>query len=209
MRYPPRAEEDTMGTTATERPGDADRSLLWRRVDVPGLEHFRLREDVNAPRLVGTVLLAHEGRPIHVEYEIVCSRAWETRAVRVTCTHGPEVRRLELMAEGGRWRRGGSDVGAVADCLDVDLAVTPSTNTLPIRRLDLAIGAGRDVTAAWIQFPELAIEPLPQRYTRIAARRFRYESRGGAFTAELDVDERGVVVRYAQLWARVALAPWR
>jgi hypothetical protein len=87
----------------------------------------------------------------------------------------------------------------------VDLAVTPSTNTLPIRRLDLAVGEGRDVVAAWVRFPGLTIEPLPQRYVRIAEHQYRYESRGGEFTAELEVDTLGVVVRYGSFWERVAV----
>jgi uncharacterized protein len=95
-------------------------------------------------------------------------------------------------------------VPAIAGCLDVDLAFTPATNILPLRRLGLAAGESGEMTAAWVRFPALSIEPLPQRYTRLDARRVRYESRGGAFTAELEVDELGLVVRYPPLWERVA-----
>ncbi len=87
--------------------------------------------------------------------------------------------------------------------MDVDISVTPSTNTLPIRRLALAVGEGRDVTAAWVRLPQLIVEPLPQRYVRIADRQYRYESRGGAFTAALDIDELGLVTQYPPAWAQV------
>ena len=63
------------------------------------------------------------------------------------------------------------------------------------------------LTAAWIRFPELAIEPLPQEYRRLSERRYRYTSRGGAFTAEIDVDEHGVVVDYQGVWQRVGQDP--
>jgi len=97
------------------------------------------------------------------------------------------------------------EIPAVAGCLDVDLAFTPATNLLPLRRLGLAIGESREMTAAWVRFPDLSIEPLAQRYTRLDERRVRYESRGGAFTAELEVDELGLVVSYPPLWERVAV----
>jgi hypothetical protein len=78
------------------------------------------------------------------------------------------------------------------------------TNTLPIRRLAPAIGESIDVTAAWVRFPELTLEPLPQRYTRLSERRYRYESNGGAFVAELEVDDAGLVITYEGGWERVA-----
>jgi hypothetical protein len=92
----------------------------------------------------------------------------------------------------------------LAEFVDVDLEISPSTNTLPIRRLNLAIGESRELTAAWVRFPELTVEPLAQRYTRLAERRYRYESVVSGFTAELEVDDLGLVVTYEGLWQRVA-----
>ncbi len=178
--------------------------MLWKRDDVPGLEHCRLEETAEGPRLVGTVLLGIDGAPLQVEYKVACSRAWETRSVRLMVIHGGETRRAELAVDDdGRWWRGGEELATVVGCRDVDLSVSPSTNTLPIRRLAIPIGESRDVTAAWVRFPELTVEPLPQRYTRLSERRFRYESRAGAFTAEVEVDDLGLVVRYPPLWERV------
>jgi hypothetical protein len=88
-------------------------------------------------------------------------------------------------------------------CEDADLNITPSTNTLPIRRLALAVDESHEVTAAWIRFPQCEITPLTQRYTRTGERRYRYESRGGAFSAELEVDEHGLVLDYPPAWERV------
>jgi hypothetical protein len=91
----------------------------------------------------------------------------------------------------------------------VDLGFTPATNTLPIRRLNLEIGAQREITAAWVKFPELTVQPLRQRYTRLSARLYRYESVGTDFRAEIEVDEEGLVVLYAGGWERIAAANMR
>jgi hypothetical protein len=97
------------------------------------------------------------------------------------------------------------DDPAVLDGLiDIDLGFSPVTNTLPIRRLEPAIGEAVAVTAAWVRFPELTIEPLPQRYIRLAERRYRYESAGGAFVAEIEVDDLGLVTTYEGGWRRLA-----
>ncbi|HEV3459606.1 MAG TPA: putative glycolipid-binding domain-containing protein [Thermoanaerobaculia bacterium] len=216
------------------------RELVWRRVDVPGIEYFRLWESAAGPRLTGTVILADGGLPWRLKYAVACAPDWTTRGVHVALTRGAVTRHVKLTSGdsagsadpadpadysmGRRWRRGldeaprraggqqqppgaAADLAVVAGCLDVDLAFTPSTNILPLRRLGLAAGESREVTAAWLRFPELTVEPLPQRYTRLDERRVLYESRGGAFTAELEVDELGLVVRYPPLWERVAVGP--
>ena len=141
---------------------------------------------------------------MHVEYEIECAADWRTRRVRVLMAHGGEARQLELDADDeGRWRAGGEELPAVAGCLDVDLSLTPATNTLPLRRLPLAPGESREATAAWVLFPSLEVKLLAQTYTRLDARRLRYESDTG-FSTEIEVDDADVVVRYPPFWERVA-----
>ena len=93
--------------------------------------------------------------------------------------------------------------GGLRAVLDVDLAVTPATNTLPIRRLELGIGQSESVGAAWIRFPELEMQLLSQRYTRTAKNIYQYESDTG-FSAEITVDDLGLVITYPGGWERIA-----
>jgi hypothetical protein len=62
------------------------------------------------------------------------------------------------------------------------------------------VGARADVRAAWLRFPELVLEPLDQRYERLAGSQYRYESSGGAFVAILETNAAGAVTRYPGLW---------
>lgn len=75
-------------------------------------------------------------------------------------------------------------------CLDADLSLTPASDTLPIRRLNLGIGKSESVVAAWIRFTELTVQPLPQRYAHTAENIYPYESDTG-FAAEIVVDDLG------------------
>ena len=178
-------------------------ALAWKRVDAVGIERFLIERDASGATLRGTIVLVHDGAPFEARYEVGCDQAWVTRAVAVD-VRGPEGdRSLRLTAADGRWFNEGSDIEAVRGCVDIDLGWTPSTNTLPIRRLNLAVGQGQAVTAAWVKFPELTIETLSQEYRRLADRRYRYSSAGGRFVAELEVDEHGLVTTYGQIWARV------
>jgi hypothetical protein len=100
----------------------------------------------------------------------------------------------------GRWWLNDRACPAVSGCIDVDLNFSPSTNLLPIRRLNLAIGEEATVRAAWLRFPSFTLEPLEQTYRRLGERTYRYSSAGGRFVAELEVDDRGLPLRYGDIW---------
>jgi len=87
-------------------------------------------------------------------------------------------------------------------CL-IDLSASPFTNTLPVRRCNLAIGESIDIIAAYVAFPELTLTPDPQRYTRLDALIYRYESLDSDFTRDIEVDGNGLVVNYPGLFRRL------
>ena len=108
---------------------------------------------------------------------------------------------IELRADGsGRWRLNDADCPAVAGCLDLDLSFTPATNLLPIRRLALPSGEKATVRAAWLTVPALTLEPLDQQYRRTQSTTYAYESDGGRFSTELEVNGDGFVTFYPDLW---------
>ena len=88
--------------------------------------------------------------------------------------------------------------------MDVDLSYTPATNTLPIRRLGLAVGEEAQIEVAWLVWPELEVRPARQAYSRLAQDRYLYKQ--GDFEAELVVDEHGLVLEYERLWRAVVRA---
>jgi hypothetical protein len=179
-------------------------SGLWQRLDGTSLERFELARDAEAWSIAGTILTFEGRESYEAVYEIWCDAAWRTVRADIGVRSSQGVRALNLTVGAGRWYGNGVEKEAVRGCVDVDLSWTPATNTLPIRRLSLGIGArSGTVVAAWVRFPELALEPMPQEYQRLSERRFQFSSDGGAFRAALDVDDEGVIVAYEGLWQRV------
>jgi hypothetical protein len=177
------------------------RTLLWNALYTPGAEYFNLWQEDNGWRLEGLVTLVLGGYPTQVRYTVACDSQWQTRAVEVEMQSGATTRRLQLTVdERQRWRMGEEEVRVVRGCHDVDLSVTPSTNVLPIRRLNLPVGENQEVTAAWLRFPELTVEPLVQKYTHIAEHRYWYQSNLSDKIWDLEVDDLGLVRRYADGW---------
>ena len=111
---------------------------------------------------------------------------------------------MEVVSENGHWYQNGAEVEGLSKAIDIDLGWSPSTNTLPIRRLGLSVGASSgQLTAAWVRFPELRLEPLEQEYHRLQDRVYRYSSRRGTFQAKLLVDEHGMAEDYQGFWKRL------
>ena len=173
----------------------------------PGAEYFELWGGESGWRLDGRVVVVVNAQPLQVSYRIECDAGWNTRSVNVLTRSGTMVGTVQLTVDDEqRWWSGEDELRTLRGCVDVDLGITPSTNSLPIRRLGLGVGDAGELVAAWIRFPEMEIEPLAQVYTRLGERLYRYESGGGSFTADLEVDDLGLVVSYEGGWARVAVA---
>lgn len=176
-------------------------TILWRRLDRPGHEAARLVHHAPFWQLGGTAVFGHELGPCRLEYQVVCDAGWRTLHAKVIGWIGPRQVKAELYTDTARrWVINGQQASSVAGCVDLDLAFTPSTNTLPIRRLSLNPGERVEVRAAWLTFPALELEPLVQVYVRTGASSYHYESSGGAFETDLEVGAGGFVLRYPPLW---------
>jgi hypothetical protein len=182
------------------------RSLAWVPAARPGFEGLTLTLTPTGATAVGHITAEPSGsdpRGFDVFYRIECDEAWRTRYVTVADT--ATSRSLELWSTGdGHWQGDdGRMLVHLIDAVDVDLSATPFSNTLPIRRLGLALGQSAEITTAYIDIPALHVSADRQRYTRIAPSTYRYESLDGSFVRDVEVDDEGFVTDYPGLFTRV------
>ncbi|MDN7440227.1 putative glycolipid-binding domain-containing protein [Burkholderia cepacia] len=184
------------------------RCVAWQIVQTwQAAEWCRLVESRTGIGLSGSVSGAIDGAPFRVDYAISCGADWLTRAARITQWGGTQPPwQRDIACDAGRWTIDGVDVPALAGATDIDLGFSPSTNTLPIRRLGLAVGEAAVIHTAWLRFPEFEFVRGEQRYTRAAEHVYRYES--GTYAADIAVDEAGLVTDYDE-WRRIGAAPAR
>jgi hypothetical protein len=179
---------------------------MWSALSWPGLEHLTIREEAGAIEMDGLVVAHVDGASLRLRYRLSCEASWATRRLDVT-RH--DAAPLVFEADGaGRWTNGaGQDLPELAGSVDVDIALTPFTNTLPIRRLPWRVGQARDLLMVYVAVPEMTYRQARQRYTclesGVAGAVFRYES--GSFRADLEVDQDGLVVDYPGFWRRAGV----
>jgi hypothetical protein len=176
----------------------------WRDWSGESLQHLVLTEGPETIVAEAVVVGAEEGARFGARFRITCDAAWRTRQVEVDLVGS--TRRLDLRVDGaGRWHDGeGTPLPGLDGAVDVDLPLTPFTNTLPIRRLNLDAGQSADLRVVYIVLPGFTVSVDPQRYTCLEKlRRYRYESLDSDFAREVDVDSSGLVVTYPDLYRRV------
>jgi hypothetical protein len=176
-------------------------SILWRGFVLPGHEACRLFSQDARWHLEGTAIFSHKQQPCRLDYQVICDAAWRTLSTSVEGWVGTTVVAIQIKTDAaGGWWLNEIEQPDIVGCTDIDLNFSPSTNLLPIRRLNLAIGESAEVKAAWLRFPGFHLEPFPQQYHRLEENLYRYESAGGQFVADLKVNRSGLVVEYADLW---------
>jgi hypothetical protein len=176
----------------------------WRDWLGQSIEHLVL--NVSLDRIVAdaAVIGTTDGQVFAARYKICCDSSWRVRNVLVN-----EIgsnRTVALVSDGvGNWNNGAGIVQSeLANAIDVDISITPFTNTLPIRRLNLARGESHEILAVYIRLPNIAMTTDRQRYTCLeTGRRYLYESLDSDFTREIEFDAHGLLTNYPGLFRRV------
>ena len=177
----------------------------WKDWSGSGMEHTVIQVSRDAISIEGTVISGGDGDPFAVRYRLGCGGVWTLRGAEIHLAG--DAGSLRLGSDGrGKWKDGtGKTLKHLEGAIDIDLSVSPLTNTLPIHRLRLATGKSHDILAAYVHFPDLTVTIDPQRYTCLEPmRRYRYESLDSDFTREIEVDSNGLVVVYPGLFKRIA-----
>ena len=168
---------------------------------MPGHEIARLAQLDGGWTLNGTSLFGCREGPCKLEYAVICDARWQTLAARVRGMIGPQPVDLEVsIDECRRWYWNGAECAAVEGSADLDLAFSPATNLLPIRRLALPVGGEAEVKAAWLAFPSLELEVRYQTYRRTGELMYRYESGQGSFVRSHEVNPAGFATDYPGQW---------
>lgn len=178
------------------------RTVRWVPAEGDGLEHFELRENADGFTAAGVVVGRTGDRAsFGLTYRAQLNPDWTFSSLLIERLGRTPV---SVTRDRGRaWWAADRPMPHLAGCTYIDLVFTPFTNSLPINGLRLEEGKGRDITVAHFDWPDLEPRVARQRYTCLdKGRRYLYEDATFDFSAELQVDEDGLVEVYPELFRR-------
>ena len=176
-------------------------SILWRRLDAPGHDACRLQARGVGWLLEGTAAILLDGLPARLSYAVACDQGWQTEHGRVRGWVGSRSVRYEVVrSSDGTWMLNEKAVAGLESCVDLDLAFTPATNLLHLRRVALPEGLAADFPVAWFDVTSGTLRVLPQHYERRSETSYWYASPTADYAALLEVSPNGFVRKYPGLW---------
>jgi hypothetical protein len=180
-------------------------TLLWTGREYYSLEHCMVTPTLTGFEISAAIVGYYEQKIYKVEYVIRTNQDWGTLYVDI-CFHLDNlVQRFQFFSDGeGNWISNGKAMDEFKGCREIDIPLTPFTNTLPIRRLQLVQGQKAEIQVIYCDLLENRIYPVRQQYTRLSNREYHYQNVPNDFEATVQVDQWGLVVDYPGLFVRTA-----
>jgi hypothetical protein len=178
--------------------------VRWHDWSGKSIEHLVLLEGPDEIVAEAAILGTTQDEVFAARYRILCDKSWRVRKAKIAQIGTGHT--FELASDGlGNWvDQLGRSLPQLSGAIDIDISITPFTNTLPIRRLRLLSGQSEDILAVYVQLPGLTVTTDRQRYTCLESdKRYRYEALDTDFTRDIEVDGHGLVVTYPGLFRRV------
>lgn len=176
------------------------RFAAWRHTGLrEGFEVAFFATADDGYRISGHTTAVEAGRAWAVHYEIALDRRWLTRSASVWGWSESGTRALRAECDDGGWSVDGVRRPDLDGCRDVDLESSAVTNTIPVHRLALAVGASASAPAAYVRAADLQVQRLEQVYARTPdeeGRGYDYHAPQFDFSCRLVYDRSGLIVDY-------------
>lgn len=135
------------------------------------------------------------GNDFNIRYKIHTDLSWRILQVTIEEVDRPWLSLKISRGMDDLWyNKFGLELTALAGCQELDISVMPFTNSITIQKV--TSGVQRTFKAIYIRIPEFDFKVVEQVYTPLGLGRFKYENLTHKFSAELLVDEFGLIVDY-------------
>jgi hypothetical protein len=178
--------------------------IIWQAVLWPATEYFTLQDNAHGKLANGCINGVTEGQPFCIHYEIDITPTWQVSSFHIR-QEGLTPTELRLTSDlHGHWfDKDNNHIDAFDNCVDIDISLTPFTNTLPVKRLQMEANGSKMLDVLYIKLPEFELQKVQQRYTRLGTHEYRYDNVSTEFTADLPLDENDMVKDYPGIFKRI------
>ncbi|PSL43379.1 hypothetical protein CLV51_10868 [Chitinophaga niastensis] len=178
--------------------------IIWQAVKWPATEYFTLQGNGQMKLATGCINGVVEQQPFCIHYDIEITADWRVSSFHIR-QEGKTSTELKLTTDlNGHWfDKDGNHIDAFDGCIDIDIALTPFTNTLPVKRLHFEPGERKTIDMLYIKLPEFELQKVQQHYTKLGDRLYLYENVTTQFSAELPFDKQDILLDYPGIFTRI------
>jgi hypothetical protein len=180
------------------------KKYVWRGEALNTAEYTVITNKGSYYQVNGHISGADEGIAFHVQYTLQIDHDWVMQSVSIQFDSELPFSWSFTKDNEGRWQdEHGSMLPELDDCVDIDIALTPFTNTLAVNRLRLQAGQSQEITVLYFNLPHNEFKPARQRYTNLGHGYYKFEALDTGFITVIQTDGDGFVTSYPGLWKRV------
>lgn len=181
----------------------SDRTIIWKGIFYGTIEHCHISHQNNITFINGAITGIAETQPVNIYYQISLDSGFSPTSFLLRST-GEQAFQIEMFRRNEKWfDESGQHQAQFDSCTDIDIALTPFTNTIPIERLHLKTGESEIIDVVYIDPLGGKLSLAKQQYTHLENGQYRYESLSSKFVSELSVDSDGIVLYYPGLWEMI------
>lgn len=178
----------------------SNKTIIWKGICLDTLESCTVTRENKKITVNGVIAGLENSMPVNVHYQIKLDEVFEIESLLLTSYHD-KVFEIKMIRKNNKWFDGyGKLLQQFDDCNDIDIALTPFTNTIPINRLHLNPGESYKIDVIYIDPVKKSVSRNQQRYTHIESNKYRYENLDSDFVSDLVVDRDGFVINYPGIW---------
>jgi len=176
-------------------------NILWTGIEYHSLENCIVTVTDRGSDIKSTIVGCFNSVIYKLDYQITTNHIWETTFFMIKAQLNDVVRITNFESDGkGNWFENGQHIEKFDGCIDIDISLTPFTNTLPINRLKLSENTSKQIQVLYLDILGQQINSVQQKYTRLSPNRYKYENVPNDFVSIISVDESGLVMKYPELF---------
>lgn len=180
-------------------------NIIWTGIEYNSVENCLINITGRGTTIRSVITGLYDNKIYIIEYEIHTNAHWETTLVEIYARHSNREQQIILSSNtNGDWLMNGEKNPAFTGCIDVDIPLTPFTNTLPVNRLHLKDNEEKQINVIYLDMLEWNVRTVQQRYIKRSANIYHYENIPNDFEADIEIDEHGFIKNYPSLFKRSA-----
>lgn len=153
--------------------------------------------------LVHSIIEGNQAMDVRCEYEIKTTPAWKVVSFEIENSFNKISHHISGSHTGTGWIINNRLHEEFKNCVDIDITLTPFTNSLPINRLDLAVDKPQKIEVVYLDVLKNNIRVAHQQYTKKSETNYNFQNIPNDFEANIITDNKGFVVHYPELFERI------